>query len=713
MITDMGLGTGTILRGRYGILSKLGQGGFGQTFLAEDGDLLDRPQCVVKQLKPLFTELSNLKIAQRLFENEARILQKLGHHSQIPQLFAYFEEEQEFYLVQEYIAGSSLAQEISPGKKLGEKQVIVLLTDILAILEFVHQQKVIHRDINPRNLIRRQVDGKLVLIDFGAVKQISTATEGNKTIIIGTPGYLPVEQSRGNPQLSSDIYAVGMMGIVALTGCNPTVFVPDPQTKEITWQDGVDVSPELGQVLKKMIRQDYRKRYACASEALAALRSLNSSEINTIVLPSPPQPLPKFKLTRSMVAKVAIILGLIGLATTVFFSVNKLIRDNNATNLYNQGNTLYELNRYQEAFRAYDQALELDPDYVEAWKGQGDSLQGLQREEEALEAYEQAIQLQPDYWEAWIARGELLTKLTRYSEAVQAFAKVIEHQPDNWQAWEGKGNGELKLKQYSQAIASYNRVLDLNPERTSAWYSQGWAFHNLKRYEEAVNSYDQAVDIQPDYPQAWYQRGNALINLQEYEEAADSYQKALNFQPNFYQAAYSLGIALNQEKRYEPAIKAFEQALKAKSDDYQAWYNLGWSLHQLQRYTDAVEAYEQATKYGNNSYSAWYNRGNALYNLEKYSEAIASYDQALTLERNRYQAWYSRGNALLNLKQYQNAIASYEQALSYKPNYQEAEEGKQRSQRLLEKQERKDRREREDRENRDDSKPKEEETLDI
>lgn len=711
----MGLGTGKVLRGRYGILAQLGQGGFGQTFLAEDRDLVDRPQCVVKRLKPLFGELSTLKIAQRLFENEARILQKLGHHSQIPQLFAYFEEEQEFYLVQEYIAGSSLDQEISPGNKLTEKQVILLLEEILIILEFVHQQKVIHRDINPRNLIRRQDDGKLVLIDFGAVKQISTTIEGNQTIAIGTPGYLPIEQSHGNPQFSSDVYAVGIMGVVALTGRNPTVLAPDSQTKEIVWQDGVNVSPELELVLSKMICQDYRKRHSSASEALAALQGLKTSGTQTTtILPVSPQPSPqKFKLTRSRVAKVTIGLGLVGLGATTIFWVSQLIRGNNATNFYNQGNTLYELNRYQEAFRAYDQALEIRPNYVEAWKGQGDSLQGLKREEEALEAYEQAIQLQPDYWAAWMARGELLAKLMRYSEAIQAFTKVVENQPDNWQAWEGKGNGEIKLKQYSQAITSYQLVLELNGERTSAWYHQGWALQNLKRYEEAVDSYNQAVDIKPDYPQAWYQRGNALINLQEYDKAIDSYQKALIFQPNFYQAAYSLGITLNQEKQYEQAVIAFEQSLSAKSDNHQAWYHLGWSLHQLQRYADAVAAYEEATKYSRNFYDPWYNRGNALYNLEKYSEAIASYDQALVLEKNRYEAWYSRGNALLKLKQYQNAIASYEQALKYKPNYKEAEKGKKRSQNLLEEQDReKKSREREE-ELESQQKEKEKETLDI
>ncbi len=164
---------GKTLSGRYYIVKHLGGGGFGQTYLAEDRQLPGNPLCVVKQLKPQATDPLTLQVSQRLFDREAQVLYKLGKHDQIPQLLAHFEQEQEFYLVQEFIEGHELKQELAVGKQLNENQVMTLCGDILKILEFVHQQEVIHRDIKPSNLIRRKQDGKIVLIDFGAVKQVS------------------------------------------------------------------------------------------------------------------------------------------------------------------------------------------------------------------------------------------------------------------------------------------------------------------------------------------------------------------------------------------------------------------------------------------------------------------------------------------------------------------------------------------------------------
>ena len=274
---------------RYKIVKHLGGGGFGQTFLAEDLQLPGKPLCVVKQLKPQFTDVVALQIAKRLFDSEAQVLYRLGNHDQIPRLLAHFDQEQEFYLVQEFIEGDELKQELPVGKPLAEIKVIALLQEILKILEFVHQQDVIHRDIKPTNLIRRKQDGKIVLIDFGAVKQVSTQTtqpngHTSLTIAIGSPGYMPNEQLAGKPQLCSDIYAVGMLGIQALTGLPPTQLLADPKTSEILWRDKwrhntqheqVQASPELAEVLDKMVRYDYRQRYQTATEALQALQSVN------------------------------------------------------------------------------------------------------------------------------------------------------------------------------------------------------------------------------------------------------------------------------------------------------------------------------------------------------------------------------------------------------------------------------------------------------
>jgi WD40 repeat protein len=212
----------------------------------------------------------------------------LGNHDQIPRLLAHFEEEQEFYLVQQFIEGNDLKQELPFGKPLGEIQVIALCQEILKILEFVHQQGVIHRDIKPANIIRRKQDGKLVLIDFGAVKQVSAQKTNSEshttlTVAIGSPGYMPNEQLSGKPRFCSDIYAVGMLAIQALTGISPRQLPEDPNTSEIIWRDKLlrhtldeplSINSELADILEKMVRYDHRQRYQKATEVLQALQQL-------------------------------------------------------------------------------------------------------------------------------------------------------------------------------------------------------------------------------------------------------------------------------------------------------------------------------------------------------------------------------------------------------------------------------------------------------
>lgn len=270
-----------IIGSRYEIVRVLGQGGFGETYIACDIQRPGKPKCVVKQLKPVFKDVKHLKLARRLFATEAEVLEKVGQHPQIPQLLAYFEENEQFYLVQEFIDGHPLDEELLIGRQLPESIVIHMLQEILHILEFVHAQAVIHRDIKPSNIIRREKDGKLVLIDFGAVKEINTQlleTEGKSrfTVGIGTQGYAPNEQCAGRPQLNSDIYAVGMTGIQALTGLPPHQLIQDPETGELLWTSKAKVSAELAEVISKMVRYDFRQRYKTASEARAALLKLTN-----------------------------------------------------------------------------------------------------------------------------------------------------------------------------------------------------------------------------------------------------------------------------------------------------------------------------------------------------------------------------------------------------------------------------------------------------
>ncbi|MGF1538457.1 MAG: protein kinase [Elainellaceae cyanobacterium] len=269
-----------LLGGRYQIIKQLAEGTFGHTYLARDWHLPDHPICVIKQLKPQ-SNGEEMKTAQRLFDAEARALYALGSHGQIPHLLAHFVEHEEFFLVQEYIKGRSLNNEIVAGAPWSESRVIDLMEEILEVLSFVHQQQVIHRDIKPANLIRRYSDGRVVLIDFGAVKLASTpfsnptVGETELTIAIGTAGYIPKEQVGGRPRKSSDVYSTGIVGIQALTGIPPQQFTEDRWSGELEWRGlAPHVSPEFAQVLDRMTRYDFRDRYVDAAAALDALKQL-------------------------------------------------------------------------------------------------------------------------------------------------------------------------------------------------------------------------------------------------------------------------------------------------------------------------------------------------------------------------------------------------------------------------------------------------------
>ena len=280
-----------LLDHRYKVVSHLGSGGFGTTFLAQDTKRPGSPFCVVKQLTPSKNTSNFLALSRRLFNTEAETLEILGKHPQIPQLLAYFEENQEFYLVQEYINGNPLKQELIIGQKWSEIQVVDLLEDILSILKFVHDNNTIHRDVKPDNIIRRRSDHKLVLVDFGAVKVVRHPDDISSTIALGTPGYISGEQAIGKPRPSSDIYALGIIAIQALTGLNPspnlddtdTGFSYDQNTGEIVWLDKVTINSNLGDLITKMVKPSFPDRYKSADEVLADLQILRLEHYGELI----------------------------------------------------------------------------------------------------------------------------------------------------------------------------------------------------------------------------------------------------------------------------------------------------------------------------------------------------------------------------------------------------------------------------------------------
>ncbi|MFQ4142044.1 protein kinase domain-containing protein [Chlorogloeopsis sp. ULAP02] len=301
------------INNRYKIVRVLGEGGFGKTFLAEDTHLPSSRCCVIKQLKPVTNNPQIYKMVQDRFRREAAILEDLGNsNNRIPNLYAYFSEQDNFYLVQEYIEGKTLTEKVQTEGVMNENAVREILKSLLYVLNFVHSRHIIHRDIKPDNIILRSSDNVPVLIDFGAVREsMGTVvnSQGNPTssIVIGTPGFMPPEQAAGRPVYSSDLYSLALTMIYLLTGKMPHELETDPRTASIIWhQYAMNISPNLRMVLDRAIAYNpsvslapsQEARYATAREMIDALQSpaanyvtptVPSPQYNTPVSPNPGQ----------------------------------------------------------------------------------------------------------------------------------------------------------------------------------------------------------------------------------------------------------------------------------------------------------------------------------------------------------------------------------------------------------------------------------------
>lgn len=547
---------GKQLRGRYYIIRHLGGGAFNQTYLAEDQHHPNAPQCVVKKLKPQFDNPLTLQEVESRFSTEVAILEKLGYHAQIPRLLDHFQEHQEFYLVHEYIQGEDLSKEIKDDRSLREVQVIALLKDVLKILEVIHQQGVIHGGIKPSNLVRRQPDGKIVLIDFGAGKEIGISAvklqrQQISTLPLVVDGYMPPEQWDRRPGFSSDIYALGMTAIQALTGKSPNWFQKDMKTGEVLWKSGVQVSPRLAKILDKMVRYHFIERYQSAPEVLKALRKSK-----------PIKSLPRFiKLSRFLA--IPLLLSVILIILLPRLSIDK------ANTLYNEGNKLLKSEQYEKAVAVYNQVIEIKPNFYEALSNRGYALGKLNRYEDSLESCERAVQIEPDDILALNCKGVALQRLQRYKEALAAYDQALKIDQFFFDSWNNRGETLMQLNQNEEALIAFDKAINIKVNYYFAWNNKGAALYKLGRYQEAINAFNRAIELKNDYLYPWIGLGNALTKLQQYEEGLAAYDKAIIIDTDSYEAWYSKGLALEKIQRYKEALYSYNQAIKI-NPNYQA-----------------------------------------------------------------------------------------------------------------------------------------------
>ncbi|WP_026731209.1 serine/threonine-protein kinase [Fischerella sp. PCC 9605] len=667
-------GKNKLLYGRYQIIQELGRGGFGVTYLATD--TLSNVLCAIKKLDPLNADIET---AKRFFHREVNILNTLQTNQQVPKFFDYIEEEGNYYIVEEYIEGKSLAELI--GQQWTEQTVINFIQQILSVLAYLHAKNIIHRDIKPSNLIIRKGDNKFILIDFGSVKKLENKYPSHQSpptqTMIGTPGYAPPEQMSGKPRFNSDIYSLGLTAIQLLTGMHPRELRRDEQDN-IVWPSNCDIDDSLAAILTKMVYTSPERRYHSVDNVFEDLN-------NTKVSPAPTQPPTYYPFnntfsTRQLVTRfrvvklwhIPVLLAALALILVGVENFNPFLRP-----LYYsyQGNNLLDEHRAEAALDQFNNLKEIQPNSAEAWRGRGDALFILGRDSAALESYNKAISLQPKdkriLMKTFINKGKVLYKQQRYQEALDTYEQALKIDNNNAEALSGKGLSLLALGQKKEALENLEQVKQLKPDDPRIWQEIGFAIEQSQGrqaakpyFEEALWSYNDLINtIKRKNPIIWTDRGSILLKLNRPQDALNSYEEALKIDSNFYEALIGKGNALNLLGQPSKALFAFKQASEIRPQDYLVWFNQGILLTQtLRNHEEGLKAFEQTTILKDDFSPAWVGKALALLELQRYKEALVAIDKAKDLQPQDPDVWDIRGDILKELGKPAEAANSYNQA---------------------------------------------------
>ncbi|WP_019501511.1 serine/threonine-protein kinase [Pseudanabaena sp. PCC 6802] len=700
------------LVGRYQILQHLSSGAFTETYLAEDIHLPDRPQCKVKWLKTESLTPEAIAIARNLFQSEARTLDILGTHSQIPNLLAHFEQNQQFYIVQEFMAGEGLDRELMSGARWNELQVIAFLREVLNILQFVHQHNVIHRNLKPKNLIRRSFDGKFALIGFNGIEEIyapATKLQSAQTQMHSTysskiqisDGYVPLEQMAGNPGFSSDIYALGKIAIYALIGNPPNYLPTDSQTGEVIWRPGTLVSDRTAAIIDKIVRAHPRDRYQSASEVIADLNNpqrpvfavqpnidtgstfntITSKVSNALSRINWQQYWQRYQIPLSILAGVAVLATTASISyfafkpkdnPTVSNSTNSQeTNPTNAQGFVERGNSRIEAGRYTDARADFDEAIRLDPNSVDAQFGktltQAFQLNLDRKYPEAIAEFDKLIALQPNSGLALVGKGNALFGQRQYDEALKAYDRATQVKPDLILGWTGRGLVLSNLKRYDEALAAYEQALKIKPDSTFALVSQGDTLRFKEQYQQAIPIYDKAIAINPNYGNAWIGKGFALNGLGQRQEAIAAIEQATKKAPNYAYTWWAWGTLLQEDGRHEGALAAAEKAISLDNQYADAWRLKANALLKLRKLPESIAAADEAVRLFPNV-DTLTSQANAIYESGQFAKALPIYQRVVQIDPNLEYGWSNLSELLNQMKRYNEALTAADRALKIAPN---------------------------------------------
>lgn len=635
--TCQNCGSNLLLKNRYRAIRIIGEGGFGRTFYGIDEYQGIHSPCVIKQFLPQAQGTSNRKKAKILFAQEAKQLEKLGTHGQIPKFFDYFTQDNHQYLLQEFIDGDNLAQELALEGVFSEEKIRDLLLNLLPVLKFVHENQVIHRDIKPENIIRRRSDNQLFLVDFGASKVVENVDLAITSTVIGSAQYSAPEQTFGKTNYYSDLYSLGVTCLYLITGIKPFDLF-DTGEGEWVWRDYLVDNPigkTLARVLDKLVESSSKKRFQTVDEVLEALereKDLVSLETQTYV--------------RAYLER---------------------------------GNHYLELQDYKNALDCFENVIRIDPNYGLAYQKRDFASMQLAKfdlKNNLALRVKKMLQLSPLLALGAIALYAFLPTSGGMINSVNPVEveSVDISFPDTPASLEPSryyelGNKAYDEQRYNVAIIHYTAALSRNPDYVDAYNNRGISYHALGEYENAIADYERIMELDPSYMRAYYNRGNAYKSLGQSEKAIADYLLAIELDPNYTNAYYNLGNTYRDLGEEEKAIMEYDNVIALDANYQNAHYNRGIANYNLANYQESIDDNTRVLNIDHQDTNALINRGNSYFNLELYPQAMADYNRVIELDPDYQIAYYNRGNVYRVLEQYERAIADYQKSIALNPEH--------------------------------------------
>jgi len=608
-----------LLGERYQFIQVLGTNEAGQTFLVADVHYPGHPKCVIQKLRLPTRNPMTLKFILSLLNKKVEVLEVIGQHRQIPSTFTAFEMEQNFYLVQEFIPGRSLQDTLAPGKPVPETAVIALIKEALQPLGFAQEHGVIHGKLKPSKMIRHQSDNRLVLLDFGLIKNISQniSRKNLPQLAQQTPPnhriYLAPEQLHKQAQFGSDYYALGVIAIQALTGLPaeemPHADHPNRHQDMLALLQGVkDLNPYTASVLARMIHPDLDRRYAKAADILADLERLQSPtdspapETLTEPLPVPKDvdlPEPTSRRRRQVLPWLPVGIGVVLLAILTGSIALRLPQRFLAAQRIRQADAAMQAQNPETAIARYSQALELKPDNPAALANRSQLHFDTGNAEAALADITQAIELAPEVPAYRYTRGNLRFAVGDVQGAIEDYTVAIEQDPNYVKAYINRGSARADWGDDRGAVEDYTQALSLQPDtetEAAAYLNRCLSHSNLGDQVSALEDCSMAINLRPSHSLAYQNRGLVRRRLGDFQGSLQDYNIAIQIDPDRPDPYYNRALTRQAMNDLVGALDDFSKAIAIAPDYVFAFYDRGLLHAELENWSQALDDMRQASQ---------------------------------------------------------------------------------------------------------------------